>query len=96
LNGFVSEFLVVRGSWPIFTGFTALSMLGLLFTGAYILKGIAKTLHGPLNESWKGHLTEMNGRELAVIAPLMVMMLWLGVWPMWLLDVINKAMSALF
>ncbi|MBN2501875.1 MAG: NADH-quinone oxidoreductase subunit M [Anaerolineales bacterium] len=96
LNGFVSEFLVVRGSWPIFTGFTALSMLGLLFTGAYILKGIAKTLHGPLNESWKGHLTEMNGRELAVIAPLMVMMLWLGVWPMWLLDVINKAMIALF
>jgi NADH-quinone oxidoreductase subunit M len=96
LNGFVSEFLVVRGSWPIFTGYTALSMLGLLFTGAYILKGIAMTLHGPLNERWKGKLTEINRRELLVIAPLMVLMLWLGVWPAWLLGVINQAVVSLF
>ena len=96
LNGFVSEFLVVRGSWDIFTSATIWSMLGLLFTGAYILKGIAKTLHGPLNKNWVGQLTEMNGRELAVIAPLMVLMLWLGLWPGWLLDVINNAMVALF
>jgi NADH-quinone oxidoreductase subunit M len=96
LNGFISEFLVVRGSWPIFTLWTALSMLGLLFTGAYILKGIAKTLHGPVNETHTAHLTEINKRELAVIAPLMVMMLWLGVWPAWLLDVINKTMLHFF
>ena len=38
LNGFVSEFLVVRGSWPVFTVATALSMIGLLFTGAVILE----------------------------------------------------------
>jgi NADH-quinone oxidoreductase subunit M len=96
LNGFVSEFLVVRGSWPVFTLFTALSMIGLLFTGAYILKGIKQTLHGPLNEKWVGHLSEINGRELWVIAPLMVLMLWLGVWPAWLLSVINHAVTALF
>jgi NADH-quinone oxidoreductase subunit M len=96
LNGFVSEFLVVRGAWPIFTLFTALSMIGLLFTGAYILKGIAKTLHGPLNERWKGHLTEINRRELLVMAPLVVLMIWLGFWPAWLLNVINQAMVALF
>lgn len=95
LNGFVSEFLVVRGAWPIFTVLTALSMLGLLFTGAYILKGIGKTLHGPVNETHVGHLTEINARELWVIAPLMVLMLWLGVWPAWLLDVINNATIAL-
>ena len=95
LNGFVSEFLVVRGSWPIFTLWTALSMLGLLFTGAYILKGIAKVLHGPTNETHTHHLTEIGKRELLVITPLMVLMLWLGVWPNWLLDVINKAMMAL-
>ncbi|MEK6222992.1 MAG: proton-conducting transporter membrane subunit, partial [Chloroflexota bacterium] len=96
LNGFVSEFLVVRGSWPLFPVWTAISMLGLLFTGAYILKGISKTLHGPLNESWVGKLSDINGRELAGIAPLMVLMLWLGVMPGWLLDVINKAILALF
>jgi len=96
LNGFVSEFLVVRGAWPVFTVYTALSMLGLLFTGAYILKGISKTLHGPLNEAWKGKLTEINTRELIVMAPLVVLMIWLGFWPAWLLNVINQAVVAFF
>lgn len=96
LNGFVSEFLVVRGAWPVFTFYTALSMIGLLFTGAYIMKGIKNTLHGPLNTSWVGHLSEINRRELFVIAPLMVLMLWLGVWPAWLLSVINNTVTAIF
>ncbi len=96
LNGFVSEFLVVRGAWPIFTFYTALSMIGLLFTGAYILKGIKKVLHGPLNEHWVGHLTDINAREVVVIAPLMALMLWIGVWPSWILDVINRAVMHWF
>ncbi len=96
LNGFVSEFLVVRGSWPIFTLFTALAMVGLFFTGAYILKGIKKVLHGPTNEHWIGHLTEINLREIIVISPLMLLMLWIGVWPAWILGVINSAMKVLF
>jgi NADH-quinone oxidoreductase subunit M len=96
LNGFVSEFLVVRGAWPIFTLFTGLSMIGLLFTGAYILKGIASTLHGPLNEKWKGQLTDISRREILVLAPLLVFMLWLGLWPAWLLSVINQAVVGLF
>jgi NADH-quinone oxidoreductase subunit M len=96
LNGFVSEFLVVRGAWPIFTLFTALSTIGLLFTGAYVLKGIAKLLHGPINSRWIGHVTEINTREVLVIAPLMALMLFIGVWPAWILDVINRAVTALF
>lgn len=96
LNGFISEFLVVRGSWPVFTLFTALSMIGLFFTGAYILKGLKQVLHGPLNERWAGHISEINLREVLVIAPLMVLMLWIGVWPAWILDVINRAVLMLF
>jgi len=96
LNGFVSEFLVVRGVWPVFTIFTVLSMIGLFFTGAYILKGLKMTLHGPLNKRWVGHISEISARELLVITPLMVMMLWIGVWPAWILDLINKANMMLF
>jgi NADH-quinone oxidoreductase subunit M len=97
LGGFVSEFLVIRGSWPIFAVFTALSMIGLFFTGAYILKVIKKVLHGPLNEHWEHHgLADINFREVVVMAPLMVMMLWIGVWPAWILNVINEAMKRLF
>ncbi len=95
LGGFVSEFLVVRGAWPVFTLATALSMIGLFFTGAYILKALKKVLHGPLNEHWHDHLSEINLRETLVVAPLMVLMLVIGIWPAWLLDVINKAVLAL-
>jgi len=96
LNGFVSEFLVVRGAWPIFTLYTALSMLGLLFTGAYILKGIASTLYGPHKEHKYREITDISRREIIVIAPLMALMLWLGIWPAWLLGVINNAVQTIF
>ena len=46
LRGFVSEFLVVRGAWPVFTLATALSMIGLFFTGAYILKALKQVIQG--------------------------------------------------
>ncbi len=99
LNGFVSEFLIVRGSFPLLPVFTAVSMLGLLFTGAYILKGIKKVLHGPLNERWAvgdHRLTDITLREIVVMAPLMVLMLFIGIWPMPILDIINKAVIMLF
>jgi NADH-quinone oxidoreductase subunit M len=99
LNGFISEFLVVRGTWPILTAYTAISMLGLLFTGAYILKGIKKVLHGPLNEHWahgEHRLTEISTREILVMVPLMALILWIGIWPAWILDVINKAVVMLY
>jgi NADH-quinone oxidoreductase subunit M len=99
LNGFVSEFLVVRGSWPVLTLYTAIAMLGLLFTGAYVLKGIKNVLHGPLNEHWaKGvhKLTEISTREIVVVAPLMALILVIGIYPAWILDVINKAVMMVF
>jgi len=99
LNGFVSEFMVVRGAYPVLTAYTAISMLGLLFTGAYILKGIMKVLHGPMNEHWahgEHKLTEINTREIFVVVPLMVLILVIGIWPAWILEVINKAVVALF
>ena len=99
LNGFISEFLVVRGSWPILTVYTAIAMIGLLFTGAYVLKGVKNVLQGPMNEHWaqgEHKLTEIKPREIAVMAPLMALILVIGVYPAWILDVINKAMMTLF
>ncbi|WP_322507401.1 NADH-quinone oxidoreductase subunit M [Anaerolinea sp.] len=96
LNGFVSEFMVVRGAWGVLTLFTVLSMIGLFFTGAYTLKALWKVLHGPLNEHWKGHVSEMNVREMLVIAPLMVLILVIGVMPGWIVDVINRAVMLWF
>ena len=96
LNGFVSEFLVVRGSFPVLAVATSVSMIGLLFTGAYTLKALWKLLQGPLNKHWVGHLTEMSTRELVVITPLMILILSIGIWPAWILGVINKAVMMWF
>jgi len=99
LNGFVSEFLVVRGSWSPLPAYTAIAMIGLLFTGAYILKGIKSVLHGPLNEHWahgEHKLTEINLREVIVMVPLMALILVIGIYPAWILDLINKTMMVLF
>jgi NADH-quinone oxidoreductase subunit M len=95
LNGFIGEFMVVRGAWNPFTIQLALSMLGLLMTGAYILKGIGFTLHGEVNERWK-NLKDMTVREHLVIWPLMILMLSLGIWPRWLLETINRTVTLLF
>jgi len=95
LNGFVSEFMTVRGAWPVFTLVTAISMIGVLFTGLYILKAIRAVLHGPKNPKWAGHGMEMNVREIATVVPLMALMLLLGVWPWPLASVINEAVLKL-
>ena len=94
LAGFPAEFAVVRGAWPVFTLITALSMIGLLFTGAYILKAIRKVLHGAESEA-AHHVSEMNWIERLALFPLMVLMLATGLFPAWVLNVINEAVTRL-
>lgn len=94
LNGFVGEFLIVRGSFPVFPVLTALSMIGLLFTGSYILKGIRAVLHGPFNMHWKDYNLEIERREVIAILPLAVLMVVTGVFPNWILVTINESVTA--
>jgi NADH-quinone oxidoreductase subunit M len=75
--------------------FVFLSLFGLLVTGIYILKGIQKLLHGPYNEEWAEydrteHRLEIERREVIALAPLVVLMLITGLYPNWVLDVINS------
>ncbi|MCK6580212.1 MAG: NADH-quinone oxidoreductase subunit M [Anaerolineae bacterium] len=95
LNGFVSEFLVVRGTWPVYTVLTVVAMLGLLFTGGYILKGIRGVLHGPFNLRWRDTHLEIDLREFVAIAPLVVLMVITGIVPNWILSVINASVTGM-
>ena len=70
-------------------------MIGLFVTGLYILKGIRAVLHGPFNLRWRDYNLEIETRELIAIAPLMVLMLITGVYPNWLLPVINDTVTRL-
>ena len=101
LNGFVGEFLVVAGSFRAYPVYVFLSMFGLLVTGIYILKGIQKVLHGPPNEEWatyhrEKHSLEIERREVIALAPLVVLMLITGLYPSWVLDVINSGVVRWF
>jgi len=96
LTGFVSEFLIVRGAWPVFTGLTAIAMIGLLFPGGYILKGIRAVLHGPFNLRWRDYDLELTPAELLGMIPLMFLILLTGVYPNWILPTINATVTTLF
>ncbi len=94
LNGFVGEYLVVAGSVEFFMPYVLLSMFGLLVTGIYILKAIQKVLHGPYNTEWAEydrtqHKLEIAPREVLALAPLVALMLVIGLYPRLILDVIN-------
>ncbi len=94
LNGFVSEFMVFRGTWPVFTAITAAATLGLVFTAAYLLWTIQKVLLGPLNPRWEG-MREISFREVVAMAPLMTLMLLIGLWPSWLINLFNATVMRL-
>jgi NADH-quinone oxidoreductase subunit M len=101
LNGFVGEFLVVAGSFKFYPVYVLLSLLGLIVTGIYILKAIQLVLHGPYNEEWAAyhrdvHSLEIERRELIAIAPLLVLILITGLYPNWVLKVINEGVLRFF
>jgi NADH-quinone oxidoreductase subunit M len=96
LAGFVSEFMVLRGAWDQLAIWTVLSMAGLLVTGIYILKTLQKVLHGPVGAEWAHHpLSDMNWKEILGVAPLMIGMLALGIFPALVLNVINNTVTPL-
>ncbi len=103
LSDFVGEFQLVAGTWGvgqgighIYTLFVVLSMIGILFAGAYTLKVIQKILQGPIREEWQGYRLEITAREVLAIAPLVVIILLTGIYPNWIMQMINGTVSRFF
>jgi NADH-quinone oxidoreductase subunit M len=94
LNGFVSEFLIFRGVFPLSWVSATISVLGLLITAAVILTVIQRVFNGPLAERWKTFPDLTVGERLAV-APVLVLMLVLGLAPQVVMGSINTTMMHL-
>ena len=95
LAGFVSEFMVFRGALAAGDGnfamglMTVLSVLGIVITAAFFLwKVIQMILLGPENERWKG-ISDLNMAEVLALAPLVFFMVFVGVYPAPVVNVIN-------
>lgn len=89
LNGFVGEFLVFRGAFPLVTWATALSTLGLLLTAIFILTVLQRVFNGPLNQAWSG-MPDLTLKERVVLLPAIALMFVLGIYPQVVLGVINS------
>jgi NADH-quinone oxidoreductase subunit M len=96
LSGFVAEFLSLVGAFQIqsLQTLTMISVLGIVIAAAYMLKVIRQVLLGPLNERWKA-LPDVNAAELFSLAPLVVVILALGIFPLLLLHAQDGTLRAL-
>jgi NADH-quinone oxidoreductase subunit M len=89
LNGFIGEFLIFKGSFPLATWATSFSVLGLLATAIFILGILQRVFSGPLNERWAG-LPDLTAGERLALAPAIVLMFVLGLYPQAVLGAINN------
>jgi NADH-quinone oxidoreductase subunit M len=89
LNGFIGEFLIFKGAFPLATWATALSVIGLLVTAIFMLTILQKIFNGPLNEKWSKLPDLTLGERAQVVVPIGLMFV-LGVWPQALLGVVNS------
>ena len=94
LNGFVSEFLIFRGIFPLNWQSATVAVLGLLITAAVILTVIQKVFSGPVAERWKAFPDLTLGEQIAV-APVLALMLVLGLAPQLILATVNPTVMHL-
>ena len=80
-NGFVGEFLVLVGAFRTYPILATISATGVIFAAAYLLWAIQRILFNPLDKAENTHLPDLNRRELALLAPLVAVIIWMGVYP---------------
>lgn len=92
LNGFIGEFLIFKGAFPLAPCSASLSVMGLLITAIVILTVLQRVFNGPLNERWS-KLPDLTAGERMMLAMPIALMFLLGVWPQLVLGVINRTVA---
>ena len=90
LNTFVSEFLVLVGTFTRYEVAAVLATASIILAAIYILWMYQRTMTGPVREEVSG-MPDLRARELWAVGPLIVLIVALGVYPKPALDVINPA-----
>lgn len=94
LNGFIGEFLIFKGVFPLAPWAAALSTLGLLITAIFLLTVLQRVFSGPLNPRWST-MSDLSPREWLVFVPPIALMFVLGVYPELILRVTNGTATEL-
>jgi NADH-quinone oxidoreductase subunit M len=91
LNGFVGEFLILIGTWTSTAVshswiVTMLASTGVIWAAVYMLWMLQRVVFGPVTNDENARLSDLNNREAALLLPLLVLMLFMGVYPRVFLD----------
>jgi NADH-quinone oxidoreductase subunit M len=93
LSSFVSEFLVLVGTFSKYQWAAIIASTALVLSALYMLLTYQRMMTGPVREHVRG-LPDMNPREAWVMAPLIAVILFLGFYPKPVLDVLNPAVDS--
>ena len=94
LSGFISEFLVMLGSYQYSKLLTALATIGIILAAAYLLYMIQRVLLGKLNPKW-AQLPDIKLPEIITLIPLMVLILGIGLYPRIILNYMIPTLDGL-
>ncbi len=95
LNGFIGEFLILAGSWPNFPVAVAVAGLGMILGAVYMLWMVQRVFWGPTDSPVVQKMTDITVREFFVVAPLLVLIVWIGIHPGTFLDPMEAAVRLL-
>lgn len=80
-SNFVGEFLSLAGTYKVSTTITLLCTTGIILGAAYMLYLYRRVVFGELKFDDVKAMTDLSGREIALLAPLAAAILWMGVYP---------------
>src|SRR5713226_1574137 len=92
LSGFISEVLVLLGSWQKFPVLAILGASGVVLTAGYLLWTIQRVYLGPVNEKYR-MLPDINAREMFTLVPLGAIVIFVGVYPNIVLDLLRASLD---
>lgn len=92
LNGFPGEFLIFKGSFPLVTWPTAISVLGLLMTAVFLLAVIRKVFSGPVNPRWQS-MPDLTTAERWAFVPVIALMFVIGLYPQIITGMIHSTIA---
>src|SRR3984957_11592498 len=81
LNGFIGEFVILRGTYEVSICYTAWASIGIVLGAAYLLWLYQRVMFGPVTNPANEHMADLNAREYATLLPLVILMFWIGIYP---------------